>query len=535
MTNRVMFCVTLFGAAVSTPLTAYRSPLTAQDTVKGKAVYVKWCAGCHGDTGAGDGAAAPAMLPRPRNFTGAVYKVRTTASGQLPTDADLMRAIDEGLPGSAMPAWKARLSEAERRDVIAYIKTFSSFFTDTSQHIVPLGFGKEPGGGTSAQAVKTGRSFYDSIGCRKCHGDQGRGDGPSAPTLKDDAGFPIFAADLHQSWRFRGGGRTEDIYRRLRTGLDGTPMPSFSDLIDQKFLTDEELWRLSQYVRSLSPAREPEVRDVIHAPQLGGTLPATPDDTTWARVDRYWFPLVGQVIRKPRWFAPTVSGVWVQAVHNGRELALRLCWDDRTLSPDTAWLALERRVLETVASDDSTPPVAGLWPDQVAVQLPRHIPDGMERPYFLMGTGTDPVYQWRWTSEPRRTVAGLARGLEQFDTLGAAPESQAVWDHGEWRVVLTRSLATPDTANELQFVAGRAIPVAFFAWDGSNGEHGSRLAVSTWYFLALDQPTPPRVFVSPVVAMALTLGLGFMVVWRAQRRAGGSRGTGAGVGAGAET
>ena len=166
MTNRVLFCVTLFGAAGSTPhtahrlpLTAYRSPLTAQDTVKGKAVYEKWCAGCHGDTGGGDGAAAPAMLPRPRNFTGAVYKIRTTASGQLPTDADLMRAIDEGLPGSAMPAWKGRLSDAERRDVIAYIKTFSSFFADTSQHVVLLSFGKEPGGSTSAQAVKTGRLF----------------------------------------------------------------------------------------------------------------------------------------------------------------------------------------------------------------------------------------------------------------------------------------------------------------------------------------------------------------------------------------
>src|SRR5438034_375559 len=140
-----------------------RSPLTAQDTVKGKAVYVKWCAGCHGDTGAGDGAAAPAMVPRPRNFTGAVYKIRTTASGQLPTDADLMRAIDEGLPGSAMPAWKGRLSDAERRNVAAYIKTFSSFFADTSQHVAPLKFSGEPSGGTGANALKTGRLFYDSI------------------------------------------------------------------------------------------------------------------------------------------------------------------------------------------------------------------------------------------------------------------------------------------------------------------------------------------------------------------------------------
>ncbi len=495
-----------------------RDDLSAQDTTAGKTIYATWCAGCHGDTGAGDGPAAPAMLPRPRNFTGAVYKIRQTASGQLPTDADLMRAIDEGLPGSAMPAWKGRLSDAERRNVMAYVKTFSAFFTDTSQHVAPLRFTQEPAGGTSAAALRVGRQVYDSIGCRKCHGDQGRGDGPSAPTLKDDAGFPIVAADLHQNWRFRGGPAVADIYRRLRTGLDGTPMPSFSDLIDQKFLTDEQLWRLAEYVRSLSPAQAPEVRDVIHAPAIAGPLPTAPGDSLWARVDRYWFPLVGQVIRKPRWFAPSVSGVWVQAVHTGTDLALRVSWDDRTQSPDTAWLAFERRVLETVASDDAVPPVAASWPDQLAVEFPRKIPEGMERPYFLMGTATEPAYQWRWTSAPRRAVAGLARGLERFDTLPAAPAAAAIYDHGAWCIVFTRALATPDTADELQLETGRAIPVAFFAWDGSNGEHGARMAVSTWYFLALDQPTRSRVYVTPVVAMLVMLGLGVVVIRKAQQR-----------------
>src|SRR5207244_10600837 len=135
----------------------------------------KWGRGCHGDAGAGDGPAAAYMLPRPRNFTGALYKIRTTASGQLPTDADLVRAIDEGLPGSAMPAWKGRLSDAERRDVMAYLKTFSSFFADTSQHVVALKFGREPERGTSAEALQVGRQFYDSIGWRKCHGGHGPG------------------------------------------------------------------------------------------------------------------------------------------------------------------------------------------------------------------------------------------------------------------------------------------------------------------------------------------------------------------------
>jgi len=526
MTERAFACLAMLIAAGSTPLTAHVSRLTPQDTTAGKKVYVKWCAGCHGDGGAGDGTAAAHMLPRPRNFTGAIYKIRTTASGQLPTDADLMRAIDEGLPGSAMPAWKGRLSDAERRDVAAYIKTFSSFFADTSQHVALLKFSGEPSGGTGATALRTGRQFYDSIGCRKCHGDQGRGDGPSAPTLKDDAGFPIFAADLHQSWRFRGGGSAADIYRRLRTGLDGTPMPSFSDLIDQKFLTDEQLWRLAQYVRSLSPPEPPEVRDVIHAPQIAGTVPVSPDDSVWRRVSRNWFPLVGQVIRKARWFAPAVTGVWVQAVHDGHTLALRVSWDDRTQSPDSAWLGFEQRVLETVAGDDSgpPPPKAEPWPDQLAVQFPRHLPQGMERPYFLMGSETDPVYQWRWTSRPRRSVAGLARGIERFDTLPEAPAGQASFDHGEWRLVFTRALATPDTANEVQLEAGRAIPVAFFGWDGSSGEHGSRMAVSTWYFLALDRPTPPGVFISPVLAMLVTLGLGLVVVRRAQRRGRGGPG-----------
>src|SRR3989449_8073149 len=135
---------------------------------------------------------------------------------------------------------------------------------------------------------------------------------------------------------------------------------------------------------------------------------------------------------------------------------------------------------ETMASDDSSPPpsAAEPWPDELAVQFPRHIPDGMARPSCRLGAASDPVYQWRWTSQPRRAVAGLARGIDQFDALPSAPAAQAVYDHGEWRVVFTRALATPDTANDVQLATGRAIPVAFFAWDGSDGrseEHTSEL------------------------------------------------------------
>ena len=492
--------------------------VATQDTTAGKTVYQKWCAGCHGDNGDGAGEGARYMLPSPRDFTGAIYQIRSTASGNLPTDADLMRAIDDGLPGTAMPGWSTRLSDRERRDVMAYIKTFSTFFADTTLRPQALDFGSAPGGGDDA--IRIGRQFYDSIGCRKCHGDQGRGDGPSSPTLKDDAGHPIFAANLRENWRFNGGGTVEDIYRRLRTGLDGTPMPSFSDLLEQKFLTDQELWHVAQYVRSLSPDEAPAVRDVIHAPRISTALPRSPDDSAWGGVDRYWFPLEGQIIRQTRWFAPAVSGVWVQAVHTTDSVALRIVWDDRSQSPDTAWNAHMARTFAALASDEAGAAQPGSWPDQIAVQFPMTIPSGMERPYFLMGSSSAPVYQWRWSSAARgAAVAGLARGLERFDPLqNSGIGAHGVYDHGQWRVVFTRALALTDTTSQLPFRTDRAIPVAFFAWDGSNGEHGTRMAISTWYFLALDKPVPASVFISPVLAMALTLGLGLLVVWRAQHK-----------------
>ena len=285
------------------------------------------------------------------------------------------------------------------------------------------------------------------------------------------------------------------------------------------------MWRVAQYVRSLSPERPPEVREVVHAPAVAGPLPADPDDSAWAAIDAHWIPLAGQIIRAPRWFTPAVSGVWVQAVHTPDSLALRVVWNDRSHSPDTSWLAFAGKVLTTAAGDDGAVPAAEPWPDRLAVQFPVRLPQGaaaMERPYFLMGTSNEPVYQWRWASDAEQAVAGLARGVDRFDALPAgAPGVRAAYDQGQWRVVFTRALATADTSNQLQFRTGTAIPTAFFAWDGSNGEFGTRMAVSAWYFLALDVPTPPQRLGSPLIATVLTLGLGLTIVRRAQRRGRG--------------
>src|SRR5438132_13138477 len=105
MTERVRCRYAQWPAVLGILLLPAPGSLLAQDTTAGKSVYVKWCAGCHGDGGAGAGAAAASMLPRPRNFTSGLYKIRTTASGQLTTVAGRRRANEEGLPGRRVPGW----------------------------------------------------------------------------------------------------------------------------------------------------------------------------------------------------------------------------------------------------------------------------------------------------------------------------------------------------------------------------------------------------------------------------------------------
>ncbi len=541
-----------FPARMAWPLLAalFVAPasVTAQDSQTGKAEYDRWCAGCHGVDGKGDGPGAGTMMPRPRDFTTGRYQIRSTPSGALPTDEDLTSVILDGMPGTAMPGWRDHFGEREVQELVAHIKSFSPFF-ESQPAPEPVEIVSAPGADDAALAE--GREFYEKIECNKCHGEAGRGDGPSAPTLEDDDDRPIRAADLTENWFFNGGGSVEEIHERLVTGLNGTPMPSFQDLIAAEFMTEEQLWHVAQYVRSLAPEEPPVVREVVRAGRVEGDLPASVDDAAWETAERVYVPLVGQVIARPRWFSPTVDGVWVQALHNGRELTMRLVWHDPSESPDPDWDEWRDKVLALMAFADApvaespdsaaaeapaesapgggadTTAVAAAspgapFPDALVVQFPRSIPEGMERPYFLMGDDRDPVYLWRWESG-RQASEMLARGLARYEPLGGAQAgavtAEAVFDQGEWRLMLRRTMDAEGVADRLGFEPGRAIPMALFAWDGSNGETGTQGAIGSWYFLYLDQPTASTVYVTPVLATLLTAALGVVLVRRAQRRA----------------
>src|SRR5579885_1498250 len=104
---------------------SYTSFMTAQEAhvdglrgnaKPGKALYERYCIFCHGPEGDGRGVSAPYLDPKPRDFTQAVFKCRSTPTGTLPLDSDLFDTISRGIHGSGMPSWKP-LTQQQRADL----------------------------------------------------------------------------------------------------------------------------------------------------------------------------------------------------------------------------------------------------------------------------------------------------------------------------------------------------------------------------------------------------------------------------------
>lgn len=229
------------------PLTARAVSIPTEVTEEGKKTYSQYCAPCHGDEGKGDGSLARSLLPKPRDFTRGAYKFRTTPSGSLPTDMDIYKTISYGVPNSTMIPWDI-LTEQQRASVIPVLKSFSEAFeVRKPESPVPVGLETRPSEKTLAEGKKI---YEEKLECWKCHGVEGRGDGPSASEQEDDFGFPIKPFDF-TTGKFKGGNSSTDVYLRFTTGLNGTPMPSFA-----KELTDEQRWCLTHYVLSLIKPEE---------------------------------------------------------------------------------------------------------------------------------------------------------------------------------------------------------------------------------------------------------------------------------------
>jgi DMSO reductase family type II enzyme heme b subunit len=462
----------------------------AQQVAQGQAIYEERCAACHGIAGDGQGAAAQQLFVKPRDFTRDEYKIKSTVGDEFPSREDLIKVIAEGMPGSSMPAWGGTLSESEIGTVADYVQTFGRFFSQEGYGTTPIDV---PGRvNPSPESIARGRELYlGEIECARCHGLEGRGDGPSAFELTDNAGNIIYPADLTQPWRFRGGAEPEDIYLRLQTGLTGSPMPSFADA-----LSAEDTWHLVNYILSLSANASSEPALLLASEFIDGPLPTGLDDPAWNELTSAYYPLAGQIMRSPRYYQPSINAVGVKSFYNEQAAVFLVTWNDRT----------ESREGEAV--------------DALAIQFPRELSDGAERPYFLFGDPSRAVYQMHWSAGADEVVERNATGLgtvsdqpaEQWHTTGSSR-----YQDGQWQLLFERPLQTNDD-NDLTLESDHFIPLAFMVWDGDAAEADERLALTGWSLLNLPSPTPLTAYIwIPIVILAVLI-IELLIVWLVRRK-----------------
>ena len=233
-------------ASAEAPANPWFHPPNLSYYDQGKYVYERNGLVCHGVTGKGDGELVQNWPIRPRNFTQAVFKYRSTPYGKLPTTADLERTIRHGVSGTPMPVF-SQLKDDDITAVIEYLKTFSRDWRKPDNFAAPIELPETPRWFADPKAHAThaaeGKKLFLAT-CLPCHGENADGNGPAAATLKDNFGQPIHPADLRQP--LRSGAGPEDTWRTIAVGINGTPMVGFNGA-----LPPEQIWDLVAFIESV--------------------------------------------------------------------------------------------------------------------------------------------------------------------------------------------------------------------------------------------------------------------------------------------
>lgn len=453
-------------------------PSFALPQEKGKVLYDQWCSQCHGEKGDGKGPAADFVFPKPRDFTRGTYKFHSTASGEPPLDSDIIRSVRNGNPGTSMPPWK-RFSDDEVKAVVDYLKKFSSPDTfetkGTATKIKTPSTGKE-------KLIAQGKELYNTIKCWECHGKAGRGDGEKGwqDKFKDDWGNRIYPADQTHPWEYRNGSDVNDIFVTITAGIEGTPMTSYGETV-----SEEKRWALAYFVKSQQQTRNLGL--ALRVKKMD-SLPATPDDPVWQSAPYLDLPMAGQVIFEPRDFTALITNVRMRGVYTSSDVALMVEWTGKKHN----------------IGNDGNPP------DSARVQFPAKAPEG-SLPYFFMGDRKLGVDIWQWKASDNLGVelsAGGPDNVTQQDRQDM--KVTASYTDGLYRVMFSRPLKTSGK-DEAVFEAGKFTPFAITLYDGRNSEQDKKGAISAWYYLVPEPPTSATVYIYPVVAFIVFLGIGLLL------------------------
>ncbi len=236
---------------------------------------------------------------------------------------------------------------------------------------------------------------------------------------------------------------------------------------------------------------------IIRSHFQAGEVPSFPTDAAWETVAPLPVPLSGQIITRPVWPEPSARALSIRSIHNGKEIAFLLEWQDATVN------------------ESLTP---GVFRDGAALALPL----GDSPAFFCMGQLDHYVNIWHWKADWQSDVDRRAeraeeskrdrKGPRRFEVIPRRPSSvedligggfstltskdlqgriqgQAEWKSGLWRVVMKRPLTNEgdDLDNEARLVAGRMQAVSFAVWNGENKERNGQKAVASWMQLEIER------------------------------------------------
>jgi hypothetical protein len=411
------------------------------------------------------------------------------------------------------------LKDNEIKSLVDIVKEFSGI--DNSD-VHPIFIPEELP--STDELIALGKTIYAEVGCNMCHGDAGKGDGPSSRKLSDSHGYPIVPKNF-TSGVYLGGEKNQDLYLRFVAGMDGTPMPSYGNLADVlgKPKEDENKlsWALVHYVKSLEISKDenknilPE-NGVISATKIERNIES---DEMMDYFSPIWETSPSSSIPVSRlWQSDNINHklVDIQAVYNNKYLAIKMEWEDFTKDND-----LYR------AQD---------FQDGAAIQFSI---DG-NKGFHGMGSEDHPTDIWFWKAEWQMRVEGkidsdivLAYAnrvsdsdVESYPTVmndiayisgkdagninsesgkissvenvtAVGPQTvtplkgkkqkimgNGTWDGQKWRVVFVRKRKAY-SKEKVNFEKEKLIPIGFAIWDGNERDRNGQKMVSSWYDLKL--------------------------------------------------